>query len=171
MKKLGQHKEVTAVAIGELIAAALTVLVYFLVSLIFDVSFTWRVPLGALLGALVITLNFLFMSLSINKRVDEFVKIRGSVEMSEEEAEKFAAEHSVRIQNILKTSFIVRTLTMLLTLILAFVLDCFDPIATIVPILAYRIVIMFSTKIIEKLFPVPIAAEGEAADNVNEKEN
>ena len=61
MKKLGQHKELTAVAIGELIAAALTVLVYFLVSLIFDVSFTWRVPLGALLGALVITLNFLFM--------------------------------------------------------------------------------------------------------------
>ena len=58
--------------------------------------------------------------------------------MSDEEAEKFAAENSMPIQNAIKTSFIVRTASMLATLVIAFLLDWFNPLATAIPLLAFR---------------------------------
>jgi uncharacterized membrane protein AbrB (regulator of aidB expression) len=58
--------------------------------------------------------------------------------MSDEEAEKFAAEHAMPVQNAIKTSFIIRTVSMLAALVVAFLLDWFDPIATAVPLLAFQ---------------------------------
>ena len=58
--------------------------------------------------------------------------------MDEEEAQKFAEENSMPIQNAMKLSFIIRTVSMLAALVVAFILDWFNPIATAIPLLAYR---------------------------------
>ena len=58
--------------------------------------------------------------------------------MDDEEAEQFAAENSMPIQNAIKTSYIIRTVTMIATLVVAFLLDWFNPLATAIPLLAFR---------------------------------
>ena len=42
------------------------------------------------------------------------------------------------VQNAIKISFILRTASMLVALVIAFLLDRFDPIATAIPLLAFR---------------------------------
>ena len=42
------------------------------------------------------------------------------------------------VQNAIKTSFILRTVSMLVALVIAFLLDWFNPIATAIPLLAFR---------------------------------
>lgn len=130
-------KETTILAVGE-IAISLLVVAGYLVAGLFGVDFSYRVITGVLLGSLVSILNFLFLSISVNRAVDSYLALRGTREMTDEEAEKFTLEHSMKIQNTVKTSFIIRTLSILATLIVAFMLDWFDPIATAIPLLAYR---------------------------------
>ena len=148
--------------------AALTVLGYFVVSLFVEsVSFDYRVFTGAALGAAVIILNFLFLSLSVNRAVDEFLALRTSREMTEEEAEAFAAEHSMKIQNTIKTSFIIRTVTMLAALVVAFLIDVFNPIGAAIPLLAFRPVLTVASVIARNLAPstAPVSEElGEESE-------
>ncbi len=149
MKKNSKYQEVVFLAVGEILVAALTVLGAFIVSLFTEYVFDFSAILGALLGAVVIIGNFLFLTISVNRAVDSYLEVRGSKEMTDEEAEKFTDENSMAIQNKIKTSYIVRTVTMLLTLVIAFVfLKVFNPICTAIPMLAFRPII-YATEIIK----------------------
>ena len=143
-------KEVSVLAIGEAVIAALTVLVYFLLSLAFSeaIDFDYTVATGAALGAIVPIVNFLILSYAVNRAVNRYIEELGTKgEMTEEEAEAFAAEHKGKVQLAVTRSYIVRTLLMLGTLVIAFVLEWFDPVATVVPLLMYK-PIMYLTQYI-----------------------
>ena len=149
------YKETAILAVGEVIVCALVVLGFYVSDLIFDTGFTYRIFTGALLGTLVTVANFFGLSWSVNRAVDKYIEMRGSREMSEEEALKFTAEHSMRIQNSIRTSFIVRITTMLAALVVAFVLDWFAPLATAIPLIAYRPILVIGEVIRRKFDKTP----------------
>lgn len=130
--------EILTLAIGEVIVGALVVGGFAVADALGFYEFDYRVITGALLGILVTVLNYLFLILSVNRAVSNYLALRGKREMSDEEAEKFAAENSMPIQNAIQTSFIIRTVTMLATLVVAFVTKWFNPLATAIPLLAFR---------------------------------
>ena len=144
MGKSKNNREMTVLLVGEAIVSVVTVALAFLVSLFSDFSFDYTVITGVLLGSAVIILNFLFLSISVNRAVDSYLEARGSREMTDEEAEKFTAENSMVIQNKIKTSFIIRTVTMLLALVAAFLLEWFNPLCTAIPMLAFRPILSLS---------------------------
>ena len=156
MKKNKAHyKETAILALGEIIVSGLVVLFFFLSHVLFDTAFTYRVFTGALLGSLVTVLNFFGLSRAVNRSVDKYIALRGDAQMSEEEAMRFTVEHSMRIQNAIKTSFLIRIATMLATLVVAFVLDWFNPIATVVPLLAYRPILVIGETVRKKFDRTP----------------
>ena len=91
----------------------------------------------------------------MDRAVSAFIEQRGTGEMSEEEIEKFTEQNTARIQALMARSFIIRTLSMLAALIVAFVLDWFSPIATIVPMLAFRPLLALRERFRKKEDPVP----------------
>lgn len=147
MNNKNNYREVFLILLGESIVAALTVLCAFIISLFTEYEFNLSAVAGAVLGALVVVLNFLFLSISVNRAVAVYLEARGSREMSEEEAERFTQENSMVIQNKIKISFIIRTLTMLGTLILAFITGWFNPLCTAIPMLMFRPLIYISETI------------------------
>jgi len=161
MKKTNaRYTEVLVITVGELIVSLLVILGYFIANVAFGVPFTYRVFTGVLLGSAVMIINFLFLSLSVNKLVDEFVEIRGTREMDEEEAAEFTKQHSMRIQSKITISFIIRTVSMLAALLVAFLLDWFEPIATVIPLFMYRPILSVGNMIVNKLAkPAEIPAE------------
>jgi hypothetical protein len=135
--KLTPFIETAFVAIGEALVSLIVMLVFFLFG-----KFDYTVALGAVLGAGVITFNFLFLSLTTNKAVDDVMALRGDGEMDEEAAAEFAKEHAQRFQNAVRLSFIIRTFSMLAALVLAFLLSSvFNVIATVIPLLMLRPII------------------------------
>ena len=156
MKKNKAHyKETAILAVGEVIVCALVVLGYFVSDLVFETGFTYRVFTGAALGAVVTVANFFGLSMSVNHAVDRYIAFRGNGEMSDDEILKFTAEHSMRIQNSIRTSFIVRIVTMLVSLVVAFVLDWFAPIATAIPLIAYRPILIIGEVLRRKFDKTP----------------
>ena len=150
--------DLLALTVGEVLISLTVIGVSLLLDAVFDVEwldFSYRVITGAVLGSLVTVLNYLFLTVSVNRAVDKFLELRGSREMTDEEAEKFAAEHSMPIQNAIKTSFIIRTVSMLATLIVAFIVDWFSPVATVVPLLAFRPIMTVCEMIKARLYPTP----------------
>ena len=131
-------KEILTLALGEIAVGVLVCLGFAAASAFGVGSFDYRVITGAALGIAVTVLNYLFLTVSVNRAVNNYIELRGDKEMSEEEAAKFASENSMPIQNAIKTSFIVRTLSILLTLVVAFVTKLFNPLATVIPLLAFR---------------------------------
>ena len=126
--------EALYLAIGELAVSAAVALVYLAIGK-FDIT----VLLGVALGSAVTVLNFLFLIVVLNKETDSFISARGDKEMDEEEAAKFAKEHGARIQSVSKLSFVIRSISMLICLILAFALtEVFDVLATLIPLLCMR---------------------------------
>jgi hypothetical protein len=76
--------------------------------------------------------------------------------MTPEEILTFTTEHSMKIQNAIKLSFLVRLLTMVGALVLAFVfIDFINPIATVIPILAYRFILTLGELIRKKFNKQP----------------
>ena len=138
MKNSKPSLDITLLTLCELAVAVIVVIGYIIAEAAFDVAFTYRVITGALLGCLVTVLNYIFLTLSVDRAVKGFLQLRGTKEMTDEEAESFAKENSAPIQNAIKLSFIVRTFSMLAALVIAFLLDVFAPVATAIPILAYR---------------------------------
>lgn len=138
-------KEWWSILAGEIVVSLLTVCVYLFIG-----QFTYRVVTGVILGSAVIILNFLFLYLSMNRAIDNYMELRGDKEMTEEEAEKFAKENAMMIQNATKLSYIIRTFTMMGALVLALLLDWFDVIATVVPLLAFRPILIVSQLIGKK---------------------
>ncbi len=137
-KKQKFIKDLLPFTLAELAVSALVVLLGFVLSLASIISFDYRIITGALLGAVVMILNYTFLTASVDKAIQNFIALRGEKEMSDEEAEQFAAENSMPIQNAIKTSYIIRTVTMIATLVVAFLLDWFNPLATAIPLLAFR---------------------------------
>ena len=131
-------KEIITLLLLELGVAVLTVGGFLVFDALGIYEFGWQVISGAALGVAVIVLNYLFLTVSVNRAVNNYLALRGEREMDEEEAAKFAAENSMPIQNAIKTSFITRTVTMLLALVVAFVTKLFNPLATAIPLLAFR---------------------------------
>lgn len=138
------YSEVMRLLVGEIVVSVLTVLGAFAISLFTDFDFDFKAITGVILGTAVTVLNFLFLSISVNIAVKGYLEIRGSREMTDEEAERFAQENSMVIQNKIKTSFIIRTLTMLAALILAFLTGLFNPLCTAIPMLMFRPLIYIS---------------------------
>ena len=155
MKKSNAHfREIAMLSAGELIVTGLVVAGFAIADSYISVDYV-KVILGALIGAVVTVLNFLFLTLSVNKAIDSYMEIRGTREMTDEEAEKFTAEHSMQIQNAVKTSFIIRTVTMLAVLVIAFITGWVNPLATVIPLLAYRPILAAGEKLRKKQDPVP----------------
>lgn len=127
-------KGVLAVLAGELLVSLLTVAVFALIG-----KFDYTVITGAALGSAVATANFAILSFSINRAVDKYLALRGDREMDDEQAEAFANRHAMEVQNVATRSFMIRTFSMLATLVAAFLLTSwFSPIATAVPLLMFR---------------------------------
>ncbi len=144
MDKKQTNRQVIILLVGEIVIAALTAIGAFVISLFTEYTFDLSAVTGAILGALVVVLNFAFLTLSVNRAVDSYLEARGSREMTEEEAERFTNENSMVIQNKIKLSFIIRTLSMLAALVIAFVTGWFNPLCTAIPMLMFRPLIYIS---------------------------
>ena len=147
-------REISILALGELAVCALVVGGFAVADALIDVDYL-KVILGAIIGGIVTVVNFCFLTVSVNNAIDRYMEIRGTREMTDEEAEKFTQEHSMQIQNAVKTSFIIRTVSMLAVLIVAFVTGWVNPLATVIPLLAYRPILALGEKIRKKQDPAP----------------
>lgn len=105
-------------------------------------KFTLSVVWGALLGSAVVVLNFVFLSLSVNRAIDKVMAEMPAEEMDEEMAAEFAEKHAMSIQNAAKLSVIVRMASMLAVLVIAFILEWFNVISTLVPLLMFKPILM-----------------------------
>lgn len=162
-------RETVALAIGEALVSLLVILGFIL----FD-KFDYKVILGALLGSVVIVLNFLFLSISVNRAVDKCLenynkadyeqkaksitkpneKTDGSQESEydddyDDSARLFAKEYSGKLQNAVKLSYTVRTLSIIVALVLAFLTKQFNVLATAITLCAMR-PILTVTELIKK---------------------
>ena len=140
------YYEIFSLLIGEVILSALISVGYLIAG-----KFDYTVITGAALGSLVTVLNFLYLAITTTKAINEFLELRGAIEMTEEESTAFAVEHQIKIQNAMKVSYIIRTVTMLLCLVLAFLLNVFSVIATLIPLVAYRPITMVAALIKRKV--------------------
>lgn len=130
--------EVTRLTIGEIIVSLIMIGIYCMLD-----RYSYRVVTGAALGSAVTILNFLMLSVAVNRALDQAMASRGDGNMTEEEAEKFAAEHMPQVQQAVKASYLVRTIVMLAALVAVFLLDWFDVVATLVPLVMFRPIITF----------------------------
>ena len=131
--KLSLYIDTVWLAIGEAIAAALISVVFLLIG-----KFNYSVVTGAVLGGAVTVINFFILSVGINRAINKFVEERGKDEMDEEEADKYAKEHGMTVQNAMMKSYMLRMFLMIGALVLAGVSGWFDIIATVIPLLMYR---------------------------------
>lgn len=122
--------EIGLIAAGELLVSLLIVAVFLIIR-----KFAWSVVFGATLGSAVVLLNFIWLSVSVNRAVDKALENRPEGELDDEAVEKFTLENTAAVQNAAKLSYIIRTLSTLATLVLAFLLgDVFNVIATVIPL-------------------------------------
>ena len=140
------YYEIFALLIGEILISLVTCAVYLLIK-----KFDYTVITGAFLGTAVAILNFLYLSITATRAVDEFLRLRGEKEMTEEEAAAFTAEHQAKIQNTLKISYLIRTFTMLAALIVAFLIKHFAVVATVIPLLLYKPINMVAALVKRKV--------------------
>lgn len=128
------YREAIAVLCGDVIVSALIVAVYLLIG-----EYDYTVITGAALGSLVTVVNLFILSISINRAIDKYMKLRGNSEMDEETAAAFAAENAKSVQLAASGTYLIRTLLMAAALVSAFVFsNHFDVIATVIPLITYR---------------------------------
>lgn len=119
--------------IGEIAVSLIVVLLYIAIGF-----FNITVLTGALLGTIVTIVNFLILSYSVNKAVNQFMELRGDEEMNDEQAAAFAKANSLKIQNAVTKSYVLRTGLMMGSLVLAFITKLFNPLATLIPLVMYK---------------------------------
>ena len=133
-KKNLPTSEILFLVVGELIVSLIVLGVYLLLQ-----RFSYAVISGCLLGSAVTVFNFVFLSISVNRAIDKALAGRKEGEMTEEEAEAFAAENQAAVQRAAQGSYLVRQILMLGVLVCAFLLDgWFDVIATVIPLIMFR---------------------------------
>lgn len=165
-------KETLFIAVGEAICSLIVCGVFLLIG-----KYDTGVLLGTVLGSAVIVINFLVMSILVNRAIDQAFLVRDNYvdePLPEGEADavaeggddtnadgsdgeaadtedapvvmdaamRFASEQSVRVARISKISFIARSASILATLVIALVTKVFNPIATVIPMLAMRPIVM-----------------------------
>ena len=132
--------ELLALLIGEAAVSLITVLVFTVIG-----KFSFAVIFGLILGTAVSIINFIILSVLASRAVDRVMARRPEGEMDEEEAAEFAAKNQGELQASMKLSFIIRNIFLLGTLVLAFLLKTvFDVIATVVPLLMLRPLLMLA---------------------------
>jgi hypothetical protein len=141
------YYEIFTLILGEIIVSLITAAVY-----LFTDNFDYKVITGVTLGTLVTVLNFLYLSVTTTKAINNFMALRNEKgEMTEEESAAFVAEHQAKIQNSIKLSYIIRTFTMLVALVVALLTKQFALIATVIPLVAFRPITMAAALIKRKV--------------------
>jgi hypothetical protein len=141
--KLSAYIDTVYLALGEVIVGVLVAAAFLLFG-----KFSYTVVTGALLGGAVTVVNFLILSVSVNRAVTKYITERGDKEMDEEEAEKYAREHGMVVQNAMTRSYLLRMGLMIGALVLGMVSGFFSPLATVIPLLMYR-PILYVTELIK----------------------
>lgn len=150
MSEMGEMKkndrtDIVCLAVGEAVVAALICFVYLAIG-----RFDYTVLTGSVLGAIVAIGNFIALSLSVNRIVENYIGERGDREMTDEEAEKFSAEHKLSVQNAMTKSYILRNVVMIAVLVGALITRQFDPISLLIPLVVYKPLIYLSEFIKKK---------------------
>ena len=145
-KKIPSY-ETIAMIIGELITSVIVCGIFLIIKK-FDLS----VLFGSLLGSVVTVVNFVILIFTTNRAIDKAMEERGDGELSDEEAQEFAEKHKASLQAAIKISYIVRTLSLVVALVLAFLLkNVFNVIATLIPLLMFRPIITVSQLLKKKI--------------------
>ncbi len=145
--------ETIVIAIGEIIASAITCLI-FLIAGGWEIHYS--VFTGSALGIVIMLANFLVLAISTNIAIDRAMEERGNKEFTDEEAEEFAAKHKAKIALISRASFFLRAASMVAALVVAFLIkdgngdDVFNVIATLVPLLAFYPIVFVSQMLIQR---------------------
>ena len=189
-------KETLYLALGEAAVSAIVIAIFAIIG-----RYDYTVLTGAVLGSAVIVINFLFLSVSVNRAIDRALEnapeisdtdsdevitaneaealTDGSEEYNgssdsfdteehghddsafddddceSEEADAataFANQYAIQVQNAVKISYVIRVASMLAALVVAFVFGkVFNVIATVVPLLAFKPVLMLESLIRSKL--------------------
>lgn len=130
--------EILYLFIGEALVSAIVVGIFAII----NINELLPSILGSLLGTFVVLLNYFILSFAVNRAIDEYMRKRGEKEMNEEEAEEFAKANSSSITLAAKGTYLLRMLLMVGVLVGAFLLQgVFNVIATVVPLLTYRLVL------------------------------
>ena len=132
-KKLLTYIDTLWLLLGELAVSLIVVGVYALIG-----KFDYTVITGSLLGSVVITVNFLILSVGVNRALNSYIEARGSEDMSEEEAEKFSNAHSMDVQNAMLKSYFLRMAIMIGSIVIAGITKWFGIIPLAVTLLMYR---------------------------------
>lgn len=133
--------EVAALIIGEALVSLAVIIIFILLK-----KFSYQVVFGTLLGTAVTLINFAILSATANRAIDRAMQNRPEGELDEDEAAEFAAKNQNQLQNAMRVSYLIRTATMVATLVLAFLLkDVFHVIATVIPLIAFQPIIAVST--------------------------
>jgi hypothetical protein len=137
-------------AVGEL-AVALLVFLGFLIAKAAGAEVTlYKAVTGALLGGAVTVINFLILSVAVNRAVNGYITERGDKQMDEEEAEKYAKEHGMAVQNAMTKSYLFRMALMIGALVLAMLSGWFNPLATVIPLLCFQPILIISQSLKNK---------------------
>ena len=129
--------DVLFLAAGELLASVIIMAVYGILG-----SFDFRVITGALIGSALMVMNFAILTFSVNRAVDRILQARGAENMSDEEAEAFAAKHSAEIQNSVRSSYLLRQVLILGVLVGAVLLNIANVVAAVIPLVLFRPILM-----------------------------
>ncbi|MBQ7333757.1 MAG: hypothetical protein IJW38_05365 [Clostridia bacterium] len=132
-------REILAILIGEIFVSLVICGIYLLID-----KYTYKVLLGVLLGSTVTLLNFIVLSIMTNRVINRFLEARGNEELSDEEAQDLALKFQGQVQNQIKISFIIRTAVLLATLIVAFLVEIFEVLPTVIPLLMLRPILTLS---------------------------
>ena len=91
------------------------------------------------------------MCISVNRAIDNIMAERGNAEMDDEQATEFAQKHKGNLSRTIQLSGAIRTASIIVVLVLAFVMgDYFDVIATLIPLVAFRPILMLTELIPKK---------------------
>lgn len=139
-KKGSVQSDILPLAVGEIIVSLIVIGVYLIIQACMPDSeiFTYKVITGVLLGSTVILVNYAALSISLSIAVKKFMELRGSCEMTDEEAVEFANKHSAKIQNTVTVSYLIRTASTIAALVVALFVPVFDVIPTVVPLLMFK---------------------------------
>lgn len=132
-------RELISILIGEVIVSLVICGVYLIIS-----KYTYKVLLGVLLGSTVTVLNFLVLSIMTNRVINRFLEARGDAELTDEEAQAVAMKFQGQVQNQIKISFLVRTAVLAATLVVAFLVEIFEVLPTVIPLLMLRPILTVS---------------------------
>ncbi len=140
------YYEMISLTLGEIIVSAIVGIIFLCIR-----KFDYAVLFGACLGTFLTLANFFALSISSTNAVNRALAEVGGEGMDDEAAAEFAKKHQSKIQLIMTVSYIVRMLSLLGALVVAFIFSgIFNPIATAVPLLMFRPILMISQLIAKR---------------------